>query len=408
MLKSNARWVPNVLKIMFEFKGGFNLTEGFIDSATLYEMTTITRENNPEKCSDWTWSCGIKATTALINLHTIKIAPAPHKSRAASGVYDYLMIGLSNIVDIIKPEDRLIQDAIEETKLLVQNNTEYVEKAFQYVCNYKSYNQWMQDGIHYSWSEHAMRLDGLFNKVFIDQISLIMKVDSNNLEEAWKLSCNNEYLNKVSKEKIVDEEIKVIKGAYTISALLRGYFYAIYAKKAKIHFIHHPFRSPILQTSDKRNESIQEFQISNVQRYLTIIILSGALSGGSQKEKMNIWLENISKARKGISFYNLEQVNSESIALNNAIKIAKELDIRTSPKWIDITIEILIGLGFNVMTSFILQGWDGFVVGLASSVLLSDKIKIGERLNLRFSNTDNHLKELANARPGRIEEIWWE
>ncbi|HWQ98599.1 MAG TPA: hypothetical protein VN538_10975 [Clostridia bacterium] len=372
----------------------------FIDSATIYDVTAITRTGNTNNICNWIKQSALASTTALINMPNLKIAPAPSQSGAASGIYDYLMRGLSDVVGVVESQEIYKKKALKKTKDL---NGELVKTAYSTVIDDKSFQQWLEQSIEFAWVEHSSRLNGLFNREFIPQLTSIIGVDEKYLFEVWKLSCDVNYIHTIAEKNIDNDEVLTMKKAYMISALLRGYFHDTYAKAAGLSIIHHPFRKPILPKLDSEKISFQE---SNTESYLSNIILSGALFQSKQKNRINVWLDNIRKARKGVlsGDFKLSEEVSDGDALDLAIKAAKKLELCTSAKWIDEAIDISINVGSIVTSSFILQNWDSLIFSAAAYVLFS-KLKIGTKVNTLVSNCNSRLSKLAIMNAGRIEHV---
>ncbi|MCE5189966.1 MAG: hypothetical protein LLF75_12415 [Eubacteriales bacterium] len=372
---------------------------GFIDSATIYDIISITRKNNPKENCIWSWQSALMATVAVINMPNLKLAPAPGQAGAASGIYDYLMRGLSDIVGILKPDETCGVVALEQTRQL---DAEYIQKAYQEVLRNESYQQWIHDGMAYSWTEHSTRLRGLFNLEFIPQISAVVGLPEKDLTEVWKRSCDVNYLRVILQRSTNAEDVELMKSAYMISALIRGYYHDIYAQNANLQIIHHPLRKAILPELDSQKIA---FTASNTEKFFSTIILAGAISQIDQKSRINTWLDSVRKARKGLfsEYIDLRNKDSDSVALSLAIEAAQKLDICTSAKWIDYVIEIFISLGVTVASSFVFQGWESFI--LSASYGAMDKAELGKKINTKIANRDMRLKMLANINAGRIEQV---
>jgi hypothetical protein len=377
---------------------------GFIDSATVYDIASVTRKDNPSDSCTWAWQSALTTTSALINLQNLKIAPSPSQAGAASDVYCYITKSLSGMVGIIQTNEKCNIEAIAETKQFVTQNTDKIRQAFNDVKNCQSFEQWLNEGIRYSWIEHSSRLHGLFNFEFIPQLSLITNISEFELKRAWNLSCNTNYLHEIASGKTDNDNLMILKDSYMLSALLRGYFHDVYAKSTDLQIIHHPFRKPILPILG--TEKI-EFNVSNTEKYLSTIVLAGAMSQNSQINRIGTWVDNIEKARRALSAETIDLRNKhfDSVALNIAVDTAKKIDIITSSKYIDKLLEVFISFGINLTSSFVLQGWESFALGTASYIAM-DHFRLGKSINKLISNRDTRLKALANTNAGRIEQVW--
>ncbi len=376
----------------------------FIDSATLYEIIGITRNQNLNESTKWSFNSSIFTTSALINLTTMKTAPAPSSSHAATDIYGFVSKSIADMIGNISLDPHIGQKALDSTKTLVQQNTSQIQNALHQVKSDESYSQWLRTGKQHSWIEHSSRLDGLFNLELIPQISAILDIPVKILAKEWRNSCNIDFIKQLARDKVSNEQQSIIEDAYTTSALLRGYYHDQYAKLVNHQIIHHPFRKPILPKLEAQKES---FGSTNVETYLSIIILAGAIAQSNHKERVITWIDNVRKARVGIpsNNFSMENQSSKSIAVQTAADIAKKLDIHTSPKWIDHVINVLIGLNAGCISTFVLQGWPGLVLGTGTSIAM-ESFDIGGSINTRISNREHRLISIVNRYAGRIEQEW--
>ena len=379
------------------------MTQCVIDSATIHTLAEITECNNPEKCSKWAWQSALTTTSSLIHMQKIKIAPSPSQESSASGGYGLLLRSISDLVGKIIPSNRCARIALEKTKSLVNQNTEYVMSAYYTLKNDENYPQWIQYHLEHNFIEFSSRLHGLFNIEFIPQIALITRMPEKEIVDTWKLSCDIEFLRSISKKQQDNCQISLIKDAFTLSSLLRGYYHDVLAKYSHLQIIHHPFRKSILPNLPADQLIFQE---SDTDVFLSTIILAGAISQRNQHNRIQTWIESITKARKGFYCGSIDLRDKEinSVALDIAINAAKSLGIRTSASWIDKLIDILISLGVTVFSTFILQGWEAMVLSATYSGLQSKGV--GKSINTLVSNRENRLKALAYTQPGRIEHTW--
>ena len=63
------------------------MVEGFIDSASAYEIVLVLARGNPLQSFRMEWDRALEVTAALITTDRIKLAPSPRCEGAASGPY---------------------------------------------------------------------------------------------------------------------------------------------------------------------------------------------------------------------------------------------------------------------------------------------------------------------------------
>ena len=63
------------------------MVEGFIDSASAYEVVLVLARRKPEHSHKMEWDSALEVRAALISTDHIKLAPSPLPDGAASGAY---------------------------------------------------------------------------------------------------------------------------------------------------------------------------------------------------------------------------------------------------------------------------------------------------------------------------------
>lgn len=380
---------------------------GVIDSASLYEVVKVLTLKNPEDSNQWGWTSAIEVTCAIIETSHLKMAPAPDAvSGGASGLYGQLTQGLADIVIHKRTRPEVENNAQRMVKLRCSQNTNKVKSAFQKIISDKlNYPQWLDWAIQNAWLEHSSRLKGLFNKSYISQITKILGKSDEYWMDLWQKSCDPVVLKTYIKSRPNTTDFLDTTDAYLLSAMLRGLYHEYTARGNAIQILHHPFREPMLP-SLKKYPAI-DYRVNETDCYFANIILAAAFKERNHDARIAMWSENVRQAR--LAFHegsiDLRPKDYNDVALNTAQTAAKKVQIRVHPKWIDNVLRVSEHIGLNILTSFVLQEWPSFAVGLGMNTI-SRKTGGSPRSVAAISRREKHLKDLANAGPGRIQRIW--
>lgn len=383
------------------------MSNGYIDSASMYEILSIYKHDQPEDVYPWAWNTSLEVTCSLINVNNLIAAPEPDISTGASGLFGHLTNELSLFIDLNQP---MLQDkhaVVRNTKMWAGRYPEKVRLAYDHLMSDRdNFPYWIENSINNIWPEHSKRLGGLFHPNFIPQMSKILCVDEPELEKMWKLSCKPKFLDDYAKHKIDREKYKTLKDAYIVSALIRGRYQDNVAASSKTQILHHPLRR---QPSLYKPTSVAqtEYGISNVEIYLSSIILAGAYAEKDPKKRVSCYAENVSKAKIAVKKEKIDtrQKDSNDTALDIAIKSAKELKIRAYPKWVENAIDIGLNLGVLSLSSFVLSPWASLPLELFTYAV-TKKINVAQKSSELLFNRKKRLRDLARSMPGRIEPVW--
>jgi hypothetical protein len=113
-----------------------------------------------------------------------------------------------------------------------------------------------------------------------------------------------------------------------------------------------------------------------------------------------------SKARNAVSagIVDLYPRDALEVALDIAVRAAKQLDVRTHSERIDKVIDAAIAAGVTTVTSFTLLDWQGLIAGLLSYAV-ADRINVGEFVARAWFERRQRLRDLAEAEPGRVQRL---
>jgi len=397
------------------------MSEGYIDSATMHEVIAALMHKRPEECYAWAWQGAIETTCTLIGTEHLKLPPAPGFEGATSGLYaDFLQI-LSSIVSRSRPTGDIEQKARRQAKAWVRRNATGIRSHYEQLkMDKQNFARWLNPNVSDKWTdrwpgfniEHSRRLDGLMDRTFLSEISSILNKSEPELQRIWTLSCDTTLLEEYAKHQPDDDDFRLMRDAFVVSALVRGVYHDYVAKDSGWQIMHHPLRQAALPRSLKR--SAGEYPVSNTQRYFSSIILAGAFKQRTLDARVKCWGENVSKARGPAltGDIDLGLKGNDDVAKDVAIRAAQRLHITTHSKQaikiLDEALNAAWALGGLVLTSFLLSPWEAAGVSAAmyaaTRVVTAKEESIG---NLLVSATREHrLRDLVDAGPGRVERTW--
>ncbi|MBI5779824.1 MAG: hypothetical protein HZA49_10295 [Planctomycetes bacterium] len=382
------------------------MSEGYIDSASVYEIISFYRNDQPKEWYGWTWRGAVETTCAIINMQNLKMAPAPSRNEGpATGEYEHLTKSLSSTITHIKPNSEIQRLAINATKKWANKNTKRIVNVYgELKADRENFSKWINLAVKHAWVEHSKRLRGLFNAEFIPQLALILNIEKRELERIRRLSCDLKILKDYSNRIPNDSEFRTMWDCYIVSALIRGVYHDYVAKKSKYQIIHHPFRVPVL---DKLNSSASsDYDISNTQNYFASIILASAYAEKTPNNRISCWAENVLKARNAMSYeyIDLPSKHHDTIALNLAVESARKIGIRTYSRRTEKILNIICDCGVGLLKMFTLNPWIA-----PTEIVLKETMEIrrlGTIVAGKVYGTEKKLSELGRSVPGRIETKW--
>jgi len=384
------------------------MTQGYIDSASTYEIIAVLGSKRPAETYPWAWQSAITVTSSLINTSHLQIAPAPSLESGAGGIYGHLMLGLAELISHHRPDSELTQMAVRNTKQWAKDNVDKIRDTYAKLkADNKNFIKWLERSITTAWIEHSERLGGLYNEEFIPELSRILNVSTIELSKVRELSCDLSLLKHYATNWPDDDNFRLMTDAYVVSALLRGRYHDYIAQKSSIQVIHHPFREGVLPHLKK--SGTVRFVVSNTERYLSNIVLASAFAERREKQRVSCWVENVLKVRKAVlaGAIDTRQKDFNKVALDLAVDAAKRVDIRIHPRWLDEVLDAIFAIGVGALASFVLNSWTGFV----SKIIhygVSRKVDIGKEATCRVLDTKARLRDLAISEPGRIKQTWKE
>jgi hypothetical protein len=388
------------------------MANGMIDSSTLYELIHLFRERRMTATSAWTWRCSTEVTSALIHGRQLGIAHTPALS-LYPGPWGYIQRRLSDQVQLVAPPARTQWAArkvvdnwaiSDDGARLLRRSVEpsyYNSKGYE---SQRSFVVYQKNMVVHTWPFLVGPHD-IFERRSIRAISRVIGVSQRELGQAYKASKYERNLARFADDPSSDSELfAIVWRAYLVDLLIRGRYHDEAARMQGGQVLHHPARSPILK---QLSGSQTRYGVTNTDQAFSNILLAGALGERTQQRRIDLWLENVFKARRAAQDGKLDLVEQEDnkTAERIAVKRAMELGLRTHARLLDDLTDAVIATGTGVLTSFVLSGWAD--VGIAVGMYAAAKSEeLGSRVGRLAFERRKRLEAFASSSGGRVEREW--
>ena len=399
---------------------------GFIDSASIMgAVGALTTHNTPQDWDIWTGQSITEVTIALVLHDGLKIAPGPSKpAQLRAGVevsklYQGYDQACKLLADVLKetpvqevPSLGIRKSAENAFRDWVQKNVEHARCAIKETRQESGCPHWEEWARENAWVDHSRQLNGLFDAEMIDELALVLEVESTDLRSLWKKTTDLRQVRSWSQGKNLDSDFDLARDAFLAAAILRGLYHDYIAHQMKWDHMHHPIRQHILVPSTQGTE----YEVTEVANYLVNIITNSAMEERKPEDRVACWVENLRTVRlkyhQGEIGQIIEPQYEGEKAEKIAFDIAKKSDLRLYPRSLEKQLEWSTIGGTTVLTaalgSLILFPWGTVVGGLVSLGLGAAGMRkpLGKGAARKLKLTRGHLRELAISEPGRIARIW--
>ncbi len=394
------------------------MSYGFIDSASIMNViSALTCHKSCKEWGEWEWKSITEVTEVLFLHRLLRIAPGPSvppfgRLEAARSTlytcYDLTCKQLGRIVEDTRIDIRIQESAKKVFKDWLLHNVEDAKGAITETKREKGYPHWEQWAIEHAWVDHSYRLNGLFNAEMIDELALVLKVQSNDLRTLWTKTTDLQQVKNWSRGQGLDTDFELARDAFMAAAILRGRFHDFIASQMQWQIMHHPIRQHILIPLSKGTG----YRIPEAVEYLAQIIANSAMKEQKPKDRILSWTENIRATQEAYCQNVIPEIVNPELrqekALELAIKTAKKLQIRVYPRSLENQLEWAMMSGATLVTSllglWIVFPWGalaGGVIGVGAWISGMSK-PWGKRAAQALKLTTGHLRELATSKPGRI------
>jgi hypothetical protein len=315
--------------------------------------------------------------------------------------YDWMITRLLG-ADLLKPIQFLDKNKQAESERHAiewtendQNMSNLISVVNSLHSSDENFSLWMDWVLHNALKEHSIRFSGLFDPFFLPAVSKVLGVSLDESKDLLSLSKKYDEVKAFAQSGRA--EFTLISKGYIASAMLRGIVNDKSAELYAIQIKHHPFRELILPEPSKLSES---FLPSNTAYFLTEEIIRGALSQKSLREKINIYIDNVRKAR---SYANTEsRLFDEDKTAHEAKKLAREIahkaDLTIGSKKTELYFTVGIGLSAGVVVNLYFTSFvPNIMVGFLAS-FVADKLGISHKAASYYHRAGRYFDELPSGR----------
>jgi len=362
--------------------------------------------------SAWTWRCSVEVTNALIHGRQLGIAHTPALS-LYPGPWGYIHRHLSDQVQLLTPPVRIQREAREianswaasdEGASILRRSIEpsyYHSRGDQSRTSFVRYQENM---VVHTWPA-LVGPQEIFEKRNIRVISQITGTSQRELRRVYEASKDGRSLRRFAADPSSDNELlAIVWHAFLVDLLIRGRYHDEVARMHGSQVLHHPARSPIL---GRLYGTHTRYGVTNTDRAFSNILLAGSLAERTQQKRIDLWLENIFKARKAAQQGGLDLVAQEDnkVAERIAAERAMELGLRTHALLFDEVTDAAIATGTGLMTSFLLSGWVDVAIAVGMYAAARSE-ELGSRAGRLAFERRKRLGEFASSGAGRVEREW--
>lgn len=376
------------------------MSQAYIDSASLHHLVLALRHPKPLEWMPWVWEVLEGVTCALWSQPQFQIAPDPSPHKGARGPFDQLLMELSPMYTGIAAQDA---KALKATRQWVNRNPQGVRTRLNEVKAVSSFTQWLDWYVSFFFGHHSKMHGALFTYELIPQLGRVLDCSTADLEQVHQLSQDNDRVAQWAKDRPNTEDYQLALDAFVLSTLLRGRYHDCAARNLPAHIMHHPMREVMLA----KRRPPEEFSLSNTEQYLTKVVFASALVEPTLEGRLGMWSENVLKVRHAAiqGRLDLRPKDSDAVALELAIDAVKRADVRCHPRYLELVLDAAMSLGVATLTSFSLTPWYVGPPVALGELVMSRKLRVGQRLAGRFYTTRRRLQDLARSKPGRLERI---
>jgi hypothetical protein len=388
------------------------MTNGIIDSSTLYELIHLFRERSVAATSAWTWRCSSEVTCALIHGRQLGLAHTP-KLGLYPGMWGYIQLHLSDQVQRIAPPVSVQRQAhaITDSWAVSDDGVRHLRRSIAPAYyqsksseNQTSFTRYQENMIVHTWPA-LVGPHEIFEKHNIRAIAGVTGVSQRELHRVHRFSKNPRMLRQFAGAPSFDNELlATLWKAYLVDLLIRGRYHDEAARLQGGQVLHHPARDPILRGLSANSI---KYDVTGTDRALSNIIVAGALAERTQQRRMDLWLEGTITARKAAQSGSLRFVDhdDDKAAERTAAREARKLGIRTHARLYDEVTDASIAIGSGVLTSFVLSGWIDIAISVGMYAAAKSE-QLGNRVGDLIFERRHRLERFAASGPGRVEREW--
>ncbi len=371
------------------------MSYGFIDSAFIMNaVSALSIHNGQDEWNDWEWESLVQVTQALITHHLLRIAPSPSpvylgKSEVTyDPLYSYYDLACKKLswIEEKTPTNRNVHNQANiKFKEWFVNNTDEAINAIIEVKEDNGFSHWEEMTIAHAWVDHSYRLKGLFNFEMIDELSFILQISSEDLEQLWKKTTDIHQVKIWSQGKNLGEDFELARDAFIASAVLRGKYHYNVASLQGWDIMPHLIR----QHFDIPYSKGEKYEIPWASEYLSHLLFNSAMMEEKPVDRITHWVENIHKTQEAYLHNEIPELDNTKFDENEGYEqsqfIAKKLKIRFYSNLLDRQIDAAIRAGTlftsGIIGLYIAIPWT--IIPIAAGgifEIIKDKKQLGKKI----------------------------
>jgi len=379
-------------------------TSGWIDSACITQVVQAYDVGPKKQSSPCGWTVPRLVTSLLISTPNIGLAPGVSENKIWSkGPIGDVTRSLlkSGVISRPAPNDSTIEQVLLQSKEEADRYCSHLRNKFRELRQNTDTNNWMHWGIHSAWEEHAQNFGGLIDTVFIRQMAQILETSEKELQKLQLQTTKPNIVKELVKKQPNTDLFNMTYNCFLLGALLRGLYHNLLATYQGEQIAHHPLRTAFLPATEGKHFL---FDQTNVENYLTNIILHDALCEKAVGTRLSRWARNIERIRTLNEPYlediDLRPKTDPELAKKKACEAAKSAEIFVRPRELEEflarTAKVPIDIGSYLLTPFV--GYS--ITGLEYFGIKTDElIRKGVRA---YYGRRRRLSKLAESPPGGI------
>lgn len=369
-----------------------------IDTASLHSLTHIFN-GDQEEIDTWTLITAHQVSTMLLINDSVALLSSPEPVNSSFGIYGKTEVQLSDRVkrrDNFQPHH---QNSLANARRWITKRSDNISSQFEELFNSNKCRAWLENEKKRIWVHHTVTRNGLFNHTFIGQLSSILNISEKEILQLHTKSMKLEFVKGLDDYNDSKDLICILERCYVLSALFRGVYQEYIARSSNCSLFQHPIR---------RNVDIYPNCISKsnfvYNSDITAAILAGILiqSALRQKEdKLEYFVSIMNQTRIGLSQsgYHLSQKLTLEQAIDDAIRIAKSLNIPTQNQKLYSYIDSILSISVGIATAFTLSPYLGLFTSAVTHIV-NKKLEPGKKIG-KSMNTEKSYQKMTKV-AGRI------
>jgi hypothetical protein len=324
----------------------------------------------------WSRDCALPVTKMLLRTDNAHVAPGlMNSSQTVLDDYDYLINRLYT-TELLLPlgSDYVSVNhhyqnarAYADEWVNVSRNISLLRKLSQKIVSSEDFRIWMEWDIHEGIKRYIERNGALFNIEHAPTVSSILTLNDREVRELWSSSREYDLVKSLSWG---SDDFRLHFGAYMVSGLIRGVINNEVARRQRVQVYHSPFRHGLFGRANHSHRSVME-PIFNVEFFLAIEILAGALKQSKLRKRVDVYAENVHKARQGIQAYRGQKLKRETghDAHKIAIGICRDADVTLWNRRSETMFSALVSTASGVCGSVYFDPWTSLAVGAGVGIV---------------------------------------